>query len=64
MRNARRKFAFVLAASDHGTMIVNRLDYHMIGRQAVHKNDRNRSVAVERLTPLLDVPGVRWFSPR
>jgi FkbM family methyltransferase len=30
MRNARRKLPFVLAASDHGTMIVNRLDYRMI----------------------------------
>ena len=25
-----RKIAFVLASSDHGTMIVNRFDYHMI----------------------------------
>ncbi len=30
MRNPRRKVAFVLAASDHGTMIVNRLDYRML----------------------------------
>src|ERR1700719_2509896 len=30
MRNPKRKIAFVLAASDHGTMIVNRLDYRMI----------------------------------
>jgi FkbM family methyltransferase len=29
MRNPKRKIAFVLAASDHGTMIVNRLDYRM-----------------------------------
>ena len=27
-----RKIAFVLAASDHGTMIVNRFDYHMTGQ--------------------------------
>ncbi len=27
--NPPRKIAFVLAASDHGTMIVNRFDYHM-----------------------------------
>lgn len=27
-----RKIAFVLAASDHGTMIVNRFDYHMTGK--------------------------------
>ncbi len=27
-----------------------------------HKNDRNRSVAIERLLPLLEVPGIRWFS--
>jgi FkbM family methyltransferase len=27
MRNPQRKIAFVLAASDHGTMIVNRFDY-------------------------------------
>ena len=29
MSNCRRKLAFVLAASDHGTMIVSRLDYRM-----------------------------------
>lgn len=33
MRNPKRKIAFVLAASDHGTMIVNRLDYRMIDPQ-------------------------------
>jgi FkbM family methyltransferase len=32
MRNPR-KLAFVLAASDHGTMIVNRLDYRLIDQQ-------------------------------
>lgn len=31
MRNVGRKLAFVLAASNHGTMIVNRLDYRMTG---------------------------------
>src|SRR4051812_22626156 len=30
MRNPKRKIAFVLAASDHGTMIVNRFDYRMV----------------------------------
>lgn len=30
MRDVRRKLAFVLASSNHGTMIVNRLDYRMI----------------------------------
>jgi FkbM family methyltransferase len=34
MRNPKRKIAFVLAASDHGTMIVNRLDYRMVDRQS------------------------------
>jgi len=29
MRNVGRKLAFVLASSNHGTMIVNRLDYRM-----------------------------------
>jgi FkbM family methyltransferase len=29
MRNVGRKLAFVLASSNHGTMIVNRFDYHM-----------------------------------
>jgi FkbM family methyltransferase len=29
MRNPPRKIAFVLAATEHGTMIVNRFDYHM-----------------------------------
>jgi hypothetical protein len=27
-----------------------------------HRNDRNRSIAVERLQPLFQVPGIRWFS--
>jgi FkbM family methyltransferase len=30
MTDAKRKLAFVLAASDHGTMIVSRLDYRMV----------------------------------
>jgi len=31
MRNVGRKLAFVLASSNHGTMIVNRFDYRMVG---------------------------------
>ncbi len=31
MRNVGRKLAFVLASSNHGAMIVNRLDYRMTG---------------------------------
>lgn len=31
MRNVGRKLAFVLAASNHGTMILNRFDYRMVG---------------------------------
>jgi len=27
-----------------------------------HKNDRNRSIAPERLAPLLEAPATRWFS--
>jgi FkbM family methyltransferase len=34
MRNPKRKIAFVLAASDHGTMIVNRLDYRMVDQNS------------------------------
>jgi len=34
MRNPRRKIAFVLAAADHGTMIVNRFDYCMVDQQS------------------------------
>jgi FkbM family methyltransferase len=30
MQNVRRKLAFVLVSSNHGTMIVNRFDYHMV----------------------------------
>ena len=30
MQTADRKLAFVLAATNHGTMIVNRLDYRMV----------------------------------
>jgi FkbM family methyltransferase len=33
MQNVERKLAFVLASSNHGTMIVNRLDYRMIDAQ-------------------------------
>jgi FkbM family methyltransferase len=33
MRNPGRKIAFVLAASDHGSMIVNRMDYHFINER-------------------------------
>ena len=33
MRNPLRKIAFVLAASDHGTMIVNRFDHRMVDAQ-------------------------------
>jgi tetratricopeptide (TPR) repeat protein len=29
---------------------------------AMHKNDRNRSVALDRLAPLFGAAGVRWFS--
>lgn len=36
MRHAPRKIAFVLAASDHGTLIVNRFDYHMAGADRVY----------------------------
>ena len=28
----------------------------------VHRNDRNRTIAIERLAPLLAVEGTRWFS--
>jgi len=31
MRNVGRKLAFILASSNHGTMIVNRFDYRMMG---------------------------------
>ena len=34
MPRARRKIAFVLAASDHGAMIVNRFDYRLTGNDA------------------------------
>jgi FkbM family methyltransferase len=33
MQSMGRKLAFVLASSNHGTMIVNRLDYHMVESQ-------------------------------
>jgi FkbM family methyltransferase len=33
MQKAARKLAFVLASSDHGTMIVNRFDYRMVDAQ-------------------------------
>src|SRR5262249_33086719 len=34
MPNPKRKIAFVLASSDHGTMIVNRLDYRMLDQRS------------------------------
>jgi FkbM family methyltransferase len=36
--NPPRKLAFILAATDHGTMVVNRFDYHMV--------DQNRGFGV------------------
>jgi FkbM family methyltransferase len=33
MSNPKRKIVFVLASSDHGTMIINRLDYRMVKEQ-------------------------------
>ncbi len=33
MQSVNRKLAFVLASSDHGTMIVNRFDYRMLDSQ-------------------------------
>jgi FkbM family methyltransferase len=36
MRNVGRKLAFVLASSNHGTIIVNRFDYHMTGPDTGH----------------------------
>ncbi len=33
MLNPKRKIAFVVAATEHGTMIVNRLDYRIVDRQ-------------------------------
>jgi FkbM family methyltransferase len=36
MRHAPRKLAFVLAASDHGTLIVNRFDYHAADAQRAY----------------------------
>ncbi len=33
MQSVARKLAFVLASSNHGTLIVNRLDYRMVGPQ-------------------------------
>ena len=36
MRNVGRKLAFVLAASNHGTMILNRFDYRMTGPEEGH----------------------------
>ena len=34
IRNVGRKLAFVLAAFNHGTMIINRFDYRMSGRSS------------------------------
>jgi FkbM family methyltransferase len=34
MRNPKRKIAFVLAASDQGTLIVNRFDYRMVDQRS------------------------------
>lgn len=31
MGNVGRKLAFVLASTNHGAMIINRLDYRMVG---------------------------------
>jgi FkbM family methyltransferase len=34
MRNPPRKIGFVLASTDHGTMILNRFDYHKVGQNS------------------------------
>ena len=36
MQREKRKLAFVLVSTNHGTMIVNRLDYHMISATGGH----------------------------
>jgi FkbM family methyltransferase len=36
MTNAHRKLAFVLAATDHGSMILNRFDYHALDANRVY----------------------------
>ncbi len=36
MPNAHRKLAFVLAATDHGSMILNRFDYHALDANRVY----------------------------
>ena len=33
MSRARRKLGFVLAASSHGPLILNRFDYHRVGER-------------------------------
>ena len=34
MANPPRKIAFILASTDHGTLIVNRFDYRMVNQTA------------------------------
>src|SRR5262249_30071569 len=41
--NPPRKLPFILAASDHGTMIINRFDYHLVDK------DRGFGVGLEIL---------------
>jgi hypothetical protein len=44
MRNPSRKIAFVLASTDHGTIIVNRFDYRTVenDRQPARERARGR----------------------
>ena len=53
MRNVGRKLAFVLAATNHGTMITNRFDYR-ISEPNSRRGDRRRLPAAgsrRRSTP-------------
>jgi FkbM family methyltransferase len=61
MRNVGRKLAFVLASSNHGTMIVNRFDYHLapgggygVGFQLL-ETARFDTHEVEMVLQLLDI---------
>jgi hypothetical protein len=54
VRNPRRKIAFVLAGSDHGTLIVNRFDYRMVDRSAAHPQAPDRHSGLKLLQHDLD----------
>jgi hypothetical protein len=53
MNNSRQRIGFVLAATSHGPLILNRLDYHIVDKE----NAKGYGVGFEILEQSAFVPG-------